>query len=762
MRLKTDKTGDPPSTAWIGAALLRLAVDGASLFLFFFLLACISVCLGLPHWGYFAINAVVSLLLLPGWLLARRWPSSRPGCVCRFYHASLISFVLYGAAAFVCTWLHASFQTFYWLYAGSILATAAASLPVYRSGSVRDSFPRGQPARAAAIAILLAFVCCAYRYPLSNDISQFTLQQQDLAYNRTFTPSPIGMTAFGITEPMPRWRAYLFHVLFSLMADLTKLPVEAVVLQWATIPMAIMALAATFFFVRAVVGQQAPSWAILAAILGPATLVWRNFNAYDYSFRLTNNFCLDKDFALFFLLPSMLYLSARILRRPSGTSFRQGPGRGTAPLPAPGPARGRFIDGVLLVAFAIPGLWFHPMTPVYYAMSLPALVAGFWPTASRRKVLFLGGCAAALLALALAKGDAQLYHQHIDHIARLDRQGFLKGRPLHYWPGHYGAIPGVDTDTLTWRGGRLALRSGLFTGNSLILYSAVLTAAWSGMLLVRRRTNHPPPPEEWRSYRAQLAYLAILAGIAVCSPIILGKAPHLYRGYERLHWFYLGMFSLVYSGIILQNGATALAERLSRVVRSAAWLTSAACWALAAAFWLHLVDQTAAIHQNRAAISSRIPHVHSIFDYLARYESSSLAAAARGRCLDAGSVPPRPAYLREEDRVLPITDLHGKSWYWLQRQGIWWRELYGEAFAYAVQGPAFLEEYEAFYDGVDQRLSPRFLRWVGNHEVNLIVFEGGEEFVGQLGRSLGAQVEELEPSVWRFEWPKTKLDRPSK
>jgi hypothetical protein len=100
MRLKTDKTGDPPSTAWIGAALLRLAVDGASLFLFFFLLACISVCLGLPHWGYFAINAVVSLLLLPGWLLARRWPSSRPGCVCRFYHASLISFVLYGAAAF--------------------------------------------------------------------------------------------------------------------------------------------------------------------------------------------------------------------------------------------------------------------------------------------------------------------------------------------------------------------------------------------------------------------------------------------------------------------------------------------------------------------------------------------------------------------------------------------------------------------------------------------------------------------------------------
>ena len=68
MRLKTDKTGDPPSTAWIGAALLaggwrRVAVC------IFFLLACISVCLGLPHWGFRHQRGRLAVLL-PGWLLA--------------------------------------------------------------------------------------------------------------------------------------------------------------------------------------------------------------------------------------------------------------------------------------------------------------------------------------------------------------------------------------------------------------------------------------------------------------------------------------------------------------------------------------------------------------------------------------------------------------------------------------------------------------------------------------------------------------------
>lgn len=764
-----------PPIGQAGLALVNLAMDASALFLLFFALAWISMHLGLPHRAYFAINGIFSLLLLPGWILARHWPSSRLGCVARLYHAALISFALYAVTALACAGVRASFQAFYVTYLALILATAAASLPAYSRRRPRDFLPRWRPACAIAVIIVAAFAVCAYRYPLSSDIAQFTLQQQDMAQSRTFTPSAIGMTALGIFEPMPRWRAYLFHILFSLIADLTNLPVEAVVFQWATIPMAIFALAAMFFFVRAVVGRQPPSWTILAAMLIPATLLWRDFNAYDYSMRLTNNFCLDKDFAGFFLLPSMLYLSVRILRRPNRSSAWQR--RNLSRFFVPDTARGCLLDWALLLALAIPAWWFHPLTSVYYAISLPALLAGFWPAVTRKKVLLLGAYAAVLFIVTLGKGDAQSYLQSVDEIVRLDRQRFLEGRPMHYWPGQYAAIPGVDTDTVIWRDGRMALQRRLYTGNSMLLYSAIFTGVWAIALAVRRgrsafpsHTGHvprrktsavlggldigsqlTPRSQEWRSFRTQLGYLAVLAGIFFFSPIVLGWAPHLYRGYERLHWFYLGMFSIVYCLSLLQNGMVAVAGRLSRPGRPAAWLGVAARWALPAAFWLHLADQTAAIYQGRAALTSRIPHVDSIFDYLAQHDAGALAAAARRRCADTGSVPARPAWLRDTDRVLPLTLFPGRAWYWLQRQSVWWHEICGEGFAYARRGPAFLDQYEAFYDGVDRQLSDRFLRWVAQKRVNVIVFVDGEDFVRELANARDARVTELEPSVWRLE-----------
>ncbi len=303
----------PARTARSGMVLLNLTVDVLPLFLFLFALAAASRLLGLPHWAYLSVNGVLFLFLLPGWLLAGRWRSSAHGLALRYYHASVIAFALYAASALVCHLLGLGFNAFYCIYSAIILAALVASLPVYRQGQPGDFLPRGRTAPVVAIAIVVAFAICAYRVPWSNDIGQYLLQQQDMAQSRTFTQSAIGMTAFGISEPMPRYQTHLFHVLFSLLADATSLPVEAIMFQWATIPMALFAFAALFFFVRTVVGPRPPSWTILAAILGPLTVFCREHSPNYYTFRLTNNLCLDKDFALFFVLPTMLYLCSRIL-----------------------------------------------------------------------------------------------------------------------------------------------------------------------------------------------------------------------------------------------------------------------------------------------------------------------------------------------------------------------------------------------------------------------------------------------------------------
>jgi hypothetical protein len=759
--------------------LLNVAADVLPLFLFLFALAAASRLLGLPHWAYFAVNGVLFLFLLPGWLLARRWPSSARDGATRYYHASVIAFALYAASALVCHGLGLSFDAFYCIYAVIILAALLVSLPAYRRGKPRDFLPGWRAAPVAAIALVAAFAICVYRIPWSNDVGQYLLQQQDMARSRTFAPSAIGMTAFGIPEPMPRYRTHLFHVLFSLLADATGLPVEAMMYQWATIPMALFAFAAMFFFVRIVVGPRPPSWTILAAILGPLTVFWREHSANYYTFRFTNNLCLDKDFALFFVLPSMLYLCSRILAGHGlEENFSREPERelgGSGPVEEGGsreperelggsgpPKRLPGAEAALLAAYAILALRFHPMTPVYFAMSLPALAACFWPTAGRRNMLLVACYAVALLAITLAAGSAQAYHHQIDELARIDMARSQSGRPLHYWSGHYASIPGWETNTIVWNAAWMRLREEVFLRNSLIVYSLVLTGVWAVILAFQRRARRYVSAEEYRSFRMQAAYLAVLASIWLCSPIVLGLAPHLYRGYERLHWFYFGFFSIVYVLAHLQCGTVALARRwlLAADVRqpesrggqaARACLLAAAGSLLPLLFWLHIIDQTIAIRQGRDACVSRIPHAHSFFEIYSPDGVKSLTADAERRLRDVGAVSARPAYLRDEDRVLPFTGVPSRSWFWLERQAIWWREPYGEAFAYAVYGDDFLRQYEAFYDGADRRLSPRLLQWIVDRDVSVVVFVDGEEFVLAIGHALGVQVTELEPHVWRLE-----------
>jgi hypothetical protein len=711
--------------------LRRNCVALLPLGLFFFGLSLASALLGFRSSAYLKINSLLVLFLAPGWWIGRAW-RPRSGLVDRFFTASVISFSVYSVLAQVATWLDRSFADFYVAYAAvllltGILAGAGEDSPVREVSSDR---PRATLGQGLLVAGFVLFLVLAYRVPWSNDIGQFLMQEQDMAVRRSFQPSPIGMTSFGIFEAMPRWRCHVLHLFFSLLAVAANLPVDAVVFQWATIPMSVFAFCALYCFVREVVGREPPAWTILAAQAAPLVVFWREHNAYSCSYRLTNNLCLDKDFALFWLLPAMLCLAWRCLRSAAEGSMAR-------------PERSARGHGIALAALAFPAVNFHPMTSIYFAMSVPVLMAGCWPLPIRRPHLFVGGYAAILVASTYFAGDAQEGHQQIDQLTRLDMERSADGRPLHYWVGQYGAIPGHETGTIIWRDGQMRLRSEVFTRNTLLAGSAVMTLVWIAFLLLLPPTRRSR--EELASLRVQLAYFAGFAAIYWASPWFLGSYPHLYRGYERLHWYFLGFFAFAQT---LVHGQAVLMQ----AVAGARWpmVSLLAHHALPGLFVLFLADQSWALWTDSLSWLSRVPYVHTAFDIPSSEGWAGLRSAAEARVSETGVVPPPPDYLRPEDRIAPLVGGFGRDAYWLQRQSVWWRELYAEAHVLQQRGAEFLGEWNTYYDGVDGRMTPHFIAWMQSQRVNIVLAADQDKFVARLADALDLSARRINREMWRL------------
>ncbi len=680
----------------------------------------------------FRFQVTYLIFVLPGWLLAPRWTPRHSTLVRQYAHALITSFLIHGWLVFIGTSLGLGFRGYFVGFAVvSIAALADRFRQLSRHDDVRKLRISGTDL-ALWLSIIL-FVVIVYRMPRSNDIGQFMLQQQDAAVSFLLTPSPIGMSGMGLDQAMPRWKANHWHLWPSLMAVASGLPVSDVLLRFAPIPLAFASFVVLLNTLQSLCGRRMPLWAVTLAVLGPVLLWYRSYNAFTYSFRITNSFCLDKDFCLFLLIPSIVYLAAGWLRGAK-----------------------HFVPVMILSVPAI--LRFHPMTAVYLVLLTPFVLIGFQrarnslpqPRGSLkflqsmvqdRRAIAITGSAITLLTAAVVIGDAQSFHHEIHEVIGLDFADSLSGRPLHHWIGHYALIRelGVPLDTSQWTGNRLHLRLSIISDSGLFVVAHLAWVIWGIALW---RTKRWDDLRRWFAVGFALATLWI---IILASYFFLPRYPYLFAGFERLHWF-----AFIPALVSAASGFKVLAEGGDSVVKFARGGKTLEPFA-----WLVVVGlvsfSSVSMAIDRPTGLTGIRGLNSRLDYeLPEYKQR--LSHYQSKPPTTGLVSVRPSYLTDDDRVLVLGSTE-QDRYWLMKQSIYWQEPYAEAFALHVFGDQFRRDREQFYMLVDRITKLEDVRrWFDEKRITLVIDhrDGGDEFLEQFNRDQDLGMRRIEPGVWRY------------
>ncbi len=709
------------------------------------LVAC-SVGIDSPY--HFLICSAFAIFFIPGWILSNYFRESCDSLPHRFFVAGLISFVIYGNVAFACYLSGWGFDAFYLLFAvTSVIALIAAysaghydAAPHY--GSLRPDL--NTLLNALVLVLVVVLLAYYYRVPPANDLQLFMPNMVDHQALRSFETSSILESAFGLSESMPRNRAHLFHVFLALLGDAVGLNVVAVSIYLATIPLGLLMFASLYFFLRSVCGRGIPPICLVMALLAPISLFHRaadqlrsrhTVQVGDYQFMLFNSSVLDKNFALFFLLPALLFLTCAYLR--SG--------------------RRRYL--LLLLLSSVLTFYVHPVTGVYYLMSAPILIFAFGRVASRQARIAVGVYALALgvAVVAMKLGDqGQVW---IDALAGHD---WKTSRWPHFWLGQYLTV-GVPSHGFEWVGditGRdyLVFKRAHYL-SPFIVTSFAATVLWAGVLFWRRRgPAHPKASGEAIAFRTQIGYLAVLAALYVGGQLLVNLRPGLYRGIERLHWFYFGFFAYAFVFYHLIRALdTQVAARLGN-----GWAGRAV---MALPSLLVIAHLSGEIYTLRHPLQQRSRGL-LFSSYATEYgDGARMAGWTQRRTQQAGKKRQlwvQPEWLRPDDKVFRSSfrdHIHrGYALGWvfaatghaLTPQLIYIPSLYHEAFAYQTYGEPFLEEFDAFHDGADERVTPRLVQWLERKRVTVLM-SPNQKFVRSLADAMDRNATAIGQHTYRLE-----------
>lgn len=697
--------------------------------------------------GDFLVQLAWLGFLVPGWCLSAAWTGGRSSLPTRYANAVIGAIGIHACIAALASFFHLGFTGYYaaWLTLAAIVLLGRGRFLMHRRVT--------QIIRLPGIDLLLWIACMVlvvsvYREPRSADTIQFLMQQQDMEADQSLQPSAIGMEALGVNESMPRWRSHLWHLGPSLLANATSLPVEGVLRRWAPIPIAFSVYVVLLTVIRRLAGKRVVLWVALFAVVGPVLLWYRSYNAFNYSFRLTNSFCLDKDLCLFLIIPSTLLLAIRWIK---------GVPRSWIPL-------------VLLIP-AI--LKFHPMTSVYLLLLVPFVVIGYdsrfrqplarglrstgrggWKwivqlVPGKRSFVWGFSCFFLFLAV-LGIGDAQTSHEEIRGIVRMDWQEYQTGRPLHYWVGHYANIPGhnLQVDTSEWVEDHLWLRSRVILNCGLL---GAMHLAWLIWLLGGRGTDRYAGRCRWW---ACTIVLLMLWCLWLFSPIFLTSRPHLLQGFERLHWFaYIPALVTVSNAVAIVG--LLLRQRIAHAKSfKGRYDTSRMDSVLGrlppAMLALLMIYSSVCFRMHHESLWTNVRVLNNLLDFeLPEQINRDRAHDSQLRMVDLDAA--RPTYLREDDRVLFLENT-GNDQFWLIKQGVYWSEPYAEAFAWETRGDDFLEDRDYFYRLLDRRPVHDLSAWLEKKKVNLLVDRrpGADSYLDLLNLREKLGMRRLSPGIWRY------------
>lgn len=650
------------------------------------------------------VQSVWTAFLLLGWLAAPTWAGEHVSPMHRYLAAMVGSVAFHGLLAFAGSVIGFGFQTYLAVWSAGIFVVGFWRL------RRRVKPPPGHRRilqRNALICLALAvFVVCVYRTPRSNDIHQFLLQQQDMLENGSLRVTSIGVSAMNVDQPMPRWKASYWHSLPCVIAYASGIAVDQVLLRYATLPVAFSVLLCLIEIMRSIAGKRSTYAIVLLAILGPVLLWYRNFNAFNYSFRITNNFLLDKDFVSFFLIPATIWLAKEWIS-------------------------GKRRYAVILLGLLPALIRFHPLTAVYLLLLAPAVAAlSFRNDRSTIRRTFVAFAAASLLFVSvIVIGDAQSNHEHIRQIIQLDYAQSLEGRPRHYWIGFYNVIPDspLISDTIEWIQGRCHLKINLISGCGLLLsmHFGLMVIAIAAAILKTFAGSR-------RVFAAGLISAATLWGLWWVSASFLTRFPHYAAGYERLHWF-------AYP-IAIPVVAVALTTLIPHTSRRIIANVALAFIVVSSLFF-------------RFELPTPLTHVRGVNSLL----DAEIAAAGvrRDRWAQIAAsrtlLDMRPTYLKPSDRVL-LLDTETTKHYWLIRQGVFWPDPYVEAFVWFHRGDEFLIDRQFFYELLDHHYEADPTDWFENKRISLIVDrrDNADVHIRELSQRHGISVKRVESGVWRL------------
>lgn len=698
---------------------------------------------------YLRVSAALGVFVLPGWVLSRFFlrpgtqggaggPGTQGGAcgrgeglLLRLLLAHGLALTWLGLSVVACQLLGVGFRAWYLLHGACCLGTLLFAVARGEQAPLPDHGQELRAARGAPGSLLLGvaavvLLAAYFRAPTSVDLEVMAPQMVEHQRRHDFAWVAPGGAAFGLEGVMPRLRSHLLHVSLALLADASATNAVAVATYGATVHVGLLVFLALWGWTRALAGPTAPGWAAALAPLVPLTVAYvpgEGYQAYELHHTLLNGATIDKAFALLFLYPWLLVSGLRWLET------------------------GRRREAALLLLAAPLTFLVHPLTPHYFFLGVLALTLGARDLPRARRLALAVGAAllVAVIGLLQRGGTGELA------IEALVRRDLATRAWHHYWPGHYAGC-GLPSQTIEWVGGRMLLRPALYLG-PYVLSSAACTLAWA----VWRRRSGGRGPEEGRALGVQVAALALLPAVWCGAALLLQLAPHVWRGVERLHWFYLGLpaYALLLArvaGWLEARAASRPGLRLWPAALIAGYLGLQVPWLLRGQEFMHRDGTRAAPWPWFLELAHSFPRTAAAPFAWQRTEEAGLGE----RLWDP------PAWLRPEDRVYLHT---GSDWVESPR-GMGWQltidrfaliphlvhypELGHEAWAFQRQGPAFLAGYDAFHDGMDGRVSGRLVRWLERERVSVVV-SLDRDFVARLARALGRRARQLDPDTWRLE-----------
>ena len=560
----------------------------------------------------------ISLLvfLIPGLRLARYFEPDLN--ITYLTIAFFVSYSLYSAIAISLRSVGLGYNAFYIVFAVIVVASFVWPVPG----------PRTIDKPHLWTCLIIALLAVAYfQFPPMNDQGIFDNNIISSRIERNFMPSNWDVAVFGLSQVQPRMEANLYHAFYALLSEPAHTDPRLLTLLVANPFVGMFMLLAMTSLIWELSSQILPPIFCLSAVVFPFAIWYIGGGAaYWYNFRILNSPTLDKDFSLFVLLPSMTLCAWRVLGAQADVPLRW---LGLMVLAAPAVIYSHSMTAVYFVInSAVLGALFVARRKLARIVVVGGLAAVIFVTGEL--AVNASDTHASIERLAqidFAENPTALHFWKGHYVVSGNLENSLRayaGTKIGYVTTLYifqsNAVHLSAWFAIVWsvflvieslassvRGGEVrpwttgaltVAGSVLGAGSLIMLADAVeplrprvgieaVALAIGGIALLATASWYSGDREvvgaaaEWRALRLQGVVMCALVGVFAGSSVILKYHVELWRGVERMHWFYFGLspFAFVFwrVGAMADGTVRRLRKQLSRAVVGTPQRVASAC-----------------------------------------------------------------------------------------------------------------------------------------------------------------------------------------